>query len=126
MKNIVAECKHRPEFKLNYGGLKKVHVCKYCGKRIMVDSSIDFSFRLLLWFIPGTILILLNEVFQINSAGYLFLYYTIPIAIITWFPGSYIYFNLLSFHIVDDEPAPKESGPKEEFAPEPENETKVE
>lgn len=124
VKNTVAECKHRPEFKLNYGGPKKVHVCKYCGKRIIVDHSIDFTFHFLLGFLTFGILGLVFELLQIRSMiGYII--GMLGAVLILLFVGAFVFCNFLPFHIVDDGPEAKQGNEREkEPMPDQASETK--
>ncbi len=49
MKNTDTPCKHKPPYvpDMDYGGKNATYTCKYCGKRIKADGTVEALFVML-------------------------------------------------------------------------------
>ena len=111
MKENRKECKHRPKYSpvLNYAGKNKVYICKNCGKRIKVNSAAELLLVVLIIILSLSIVYITDLSRLQNTAPFVFFIVSLFILfLIVSVPGSFIYFNFLPFHVVDDEAVQKQ------------------
>lgn len=104
-------CRHRPKYRLVYNYAFKEYTCIKCGKSIKMKheslfSTIMFVVTMVFLFVTG-----LYKLLHTNITVFVLLFFLLS-SLVWWLPGSLIYFYLLPFNVVDDEPGPEQENEK--------------
>jgi hypothetical protein len=105
-KNDGEKCRHRPQFSWRLNYTNRIYVCKNCGKQIRMKSTLQNIFAMIMFAITIVALFLTGVYRLLHTNPTFFIFFLFLLScIVWWLPGSVIYFYLLPFCEINDDPS---------------------